>query len=149
MRVDPRYSRVSRMLSAVEIPRLSNGGIALCHHCQRWCYFKKGFLPALVDDLRKQAAKMEIGSSLQEWPIACPACGHSAFYEIKTRGLRKCKSCGKQYSRSSQTKFAYSKLSPDVRRKLINSLKVMSIGDAARECGVTYRTAWRYKGLDE
>jgi hypothetical protein len=48
MRTDPRYTRVRSMLTHEAVPRLANGGIALCHVCQRQVYFAGGFIELLV-----------------------------------------------------------------------------------------------------
>lgn len=44
------------MITAPEVPRLANGGLALCHHCQRAVYFAGGFVDLLVEDVRRAAA---------------------------------------------------------------------------------------------
>jgi hypothetical protein len=43
------------MLTAPEVPRTANGGIALCHYCQRSTYFADGFLRLLARDLERMA----------------------------------------------------------------------------------------------
>lgn len=47
--------RTREMITAPEVPRTAWGGIALCHFCQRWAYFKGGFLLLLADDLQRMA----------------------------------------------------------------------------------------------
>lgn len=44
MRMNPRYTRTRNMITAPEVPRLANGGVALCHLCQRNVYFAGGFI---------------------------------------------------------------------------------------------------------
>ena len=56
MRTDPRYTRVRAMLTAPEVPRHGNGGILLCHLCQRWVYFRGGLLELLTRTLEREAA---------------------------------------------------------------------------------------------
>lgn len=55
MRTHPKYDRVRAMLVSEEVPRTPDGGIQLCHLCQRALYFAGGFLPLLVKDLRRAA----------------------------------------------------------------------------------------------
>jgi hypothetical protein len=55
MRTDPRYTRVITMLTCDDVPRLQNGGIALCRYCQRSVYFANGFLRLLARDVGRMA----------------------------------------------------------------------------------------------
>lgn len=55
MRTDPRYTRVRTMLTDVSVPRTANGGIRLCHLCQRRVYFANGFLPFLIRLVKRHA----------------------------------------------------------------------------------------------
>lgn len=55
MRFDTRYKRVYQMLTAPEVPRLRNGGIALCHTCQRNVYWRGGFLQLLAREVKREA----------------------------------------------------------------------------------------------
>lgn len=48
MRTDPRYTRATALITDEAIPRLTTGGIALCHSCQRAIYFTNGFLNYLI-----------------------------------------------------------------------------------------------------
>lgn len=43
------------MLTEPEVPRHRDGGIALCHHCQRNVYFDGGFLSHLAKVVRREA----------------------------------------------------------------------------------------------
>lgn len=43
------------MITAPEIPRLDNGGVALCHLCQRRVYFAGGFLRLLAGQVEQMA----------------------------------------------------------------------------------------------
>jgi hypothetical protein len=43
------------MITAPDVPRLTGGGIALCHTCQRSVYFAGGFLQLLIQDLKREA----------------------------------------------------------------------------------------------
>lgn len=45
------------MLTDEAVTRRPNGGIALCHACQRQVYFKGGFLKLLVGKLRQNASR--------------------------------------------------------------------------------------------
>lgn len=51
MRYHTSYTRVLNMITAPEIPRLKNGGVALCHFCQREVYWAKGFLRLLAQNV--------------------------------------------------------------------------------------------------
>lgn len=55
MRTDPRYNRIRTMLTAPEVPRLSNGGIGLCHRCQRDVYWRGGFIALLASKVKRAA----------------------------------------------------------------------------------------------
>ena len=55
MRTNSRFTRTRNMLNDEAIPRLTTGGIALCHICQRSVYFSGGFLKLLVKVLRREA----------------------------------------------------------------------------------------------
>lgn len=43
------------MITDEVIPRLENGGIALCHICQRQLWFAGSFLGMVADDLKRMA----------------------------------------------------------------------------------------------
>jgi hypothetical protein len=45
------------MITAPEIPRLNNGGVALCHTCQRRVYFAGGFLELMASQLEQIAQR--------------------------------------------------------------------------------------------
>lgn len=51
----PCYTRTRDMITAPEVPRLDNGGVALCHFCQRDVYFANGFLSLLQRNLERLA----------------------------------------------------------------------------------------------
>lgn len=56
MRHDKRYWRVHNLITAPEIPRMADGeGVRLCHNCQRWLSFFRGFIPLLLRDLAMAA----------------------------------------------------------------------------------------------
>lgn len=46
--MNPRYTRTRDMITAPEVPRMENGGVALCHFCQRDVYFADGFMNLLI-----------------------------------------------------------------------------------------------------
>jgi hypothetical protein len=46
-----RSPKTRAMVTAPEVPRFENGGIALCHICQRWTYFAGGFLKLMIEAL--------------------------------------------------------------------------------------------------
>lgn len=47
--------RTREMIEAPEVPRMKNGNIALCHHCQRRVYFAGGFTDLLASHLQQIA----------------------------------------------------------------------------------------------
>lgn len=55
MRYDRRYTRTLNMITAPEIPRLPNGGVALCHVCQRVVFFAGGFMELLILAVEREA----------------------------------------------------------------------------------------------
>lgn len=128
------------MLTAPEVPRLANGGIALCHTCQRRVYFRNGFLPLLAQTVNREAKTyrarragdgLDIGAlaarandNLSEdaayeafvaarWPDGeprCPYCATDRTQSISTRRMWRCKGCSKQFSVTTGTVFAGRKL---------------------------------------
>ena len=144
MRTNPRYTRVRDMINHPSVPRLSNGGVALCHLCQRAVYFANGFLLLLTQDLSREAQAKIIADR----KIACPRCGYGSFYVIKSRGKLKCKKCARQFSKKSTGNDRGSKLSDAKKVELLKAFETMSVHQAAVACGVQYRTAWRLKNLE-
>lgn len=144
MRMDPRYTRVRKLLTAPEVPRFSGGGIALCHACQRQVYWSKGLLPLLAEDLRKNATKALVNGSQDN----CLKCGHGTFYEITSRNRRKCRQCGHQRNTAGLSRPASAKMSDEKRAALMEALGVMSIRQAAIKVGVNYHTAWRHAKME-
>lgn len=55
MRTDPRYTRVRALITDEAIPRFKDGGIALCHVCQREVYWRGGFLELLIKQVERLA----------------------------------------------------------------------------------------------
>lgn len=76
MRTDRRYQRAKEIVTDPLVPRLNNGGIALCHHCQRACFFaagpppnNRGFLKYLVKRVHIEShpkAKAGISKLIEE-----------------------------------------------------------------------------------
>ena len=76
----------------------------------------------------------------------CPKCGSLRWSWIKTRNQYSCTDCGRRYSKTSGTVFAYRKLKI---RKILHALAMFqnkpfaqSAPDLANEIGVSYKTAW-------
>lgn len=143
MRTNPKFSRVRSMILAPEVPRLDNGGVALCHGCQRSAYFAGGFLLLMAKDLSREADLIHLSGSKPR----CPRCGDERAYRITTRKKLKCVGCGKQYSEKSITPDRCSKLPDQKKAELLKAFKTMSVHSAAQKCGVQYRTAWRLSKL--
>lgn len=62
MRTDKRYDRARQIVTDPLIPRLWDGSIALCHLCQRACFFaagpppnNRGYVRLLIRDLEHLA----------------------------------------------------------------------------------------------
>ena len=102
----------------------------------------------LTEDDARAAFKAWRFSKNDGEPI-CEACGLDAIYEYKTRvGVFKCKACGKQFSLTSGTPFAYKKLP---YRKLMYLLTLMAQGKRGvsansvfEDVGVQYKTAFAW-----
>jgi hypothetical protein len=50
-----RSQRTRDMITSPDVPRLANGGVALCHLCQRAVFFANGFLSYLQRALEHKA----------------------------------------------------------------------------------------------
>lgn len=150
MRMDPRYNRVKSMLSVDEIPKHSNGGIGLCHACQRAVFFSNGYLRLLIKDLKNLANAHHI-KAMQGGVVVCPRCGSDERYEkqLKTRIKYTCKQCKSDYTRHSSSEFASPKITEQKRNDLFEALKTKSVRQAAKDSGVSYKTAHRMKGFQD
>lgn len=143
MRTNPKYTRVRDMITHSSVPRLPNGGIALCHLCQRAVYFANGFLLLLTQDLSRAAQSKMVSSR----KTVCPRCGHDKFYVLKSRKKMICKNCARHFSKKSIGDHRCSKLSDEKKMALLEAFKTMTINQAAAACGVQYKTAWRLKKM--
>jgi hypothetical protein len=56
MRMHPSYTRVRDMITHEAVPRLPNGGVALCQTCQRDIYWVGGFLELLIKRIERMAS---------------------------------------------------------------------------------------------
>lgn len=102
MRTDPRYTRTRDMLLEDAVPRLANGGIALCHLCQRSVYFAGGFLQAVLR--RLESVAMHTCP-----PGKCPRCGEARLYYIQRHSRVRCKECRNEWSANKGTERAGAK----------------------------------------
>lgn len=102
MRTDQRYTRTRDMLLHDDVPRLANGGIALCHICQRSVYFAGGFLQAVLRSLEAIAIRTTP-------PGKCPRCGGAKHYYIKRHSRIRCKECRNEWSATKATERASAK----------------------------------------
>lgn len=148
MRMNPRFDRVKKMLTADEVPKFENGDIALCHFCQRSVHLADGYLKLLIRDLKNQA-NLAHSNNMKCGILTCPRCGSDERYEkdLATRVKYTCSDCGHDYTSSSATMFSSPKMPMDKRNKLIKTLKTKSIRQASIDCGVSYKTAYRMKYL--
>jgi transposase-like protein len=102
MRTDPRYTRTRDMLLDEAVPRLANGGIALCHLCQRSVYFAGGFLQAVLRSLEAIAMRTRPSGG-------CPRCGAAKLYFIKRHSRVRCSECRNEWSPTKGTERANAK----------------------------------------
>lgn len=72
MRTDKRYTRAKEIVTDPLVPRLENGGIALCHMCQRSCFFaagappnNRGFMRYLIKRVRLESGRSNISAGLR------------------------------------------------------------------------------------
>lgn len=76
----------------------------------------------------------------------CPCCGSLKHYDLSTRDVWKCKSCGKQFSVTSGTLFANHKLPLKTYLLAIaifsNEVKGVSALKLSRELNIQYKTAF-------
>lgn len=154
MRTDPRYSRVRDMLRDPAVPRRKSApafpgsdNIALCHACQRWVYWRGGFVDLLVKDVQQTA--QAVNSLNRGDRPACPKCGTPEPYFLSTRKIYKCrnKDCYHQYSIRSFTDLRAYKIPPETQDALLEDAANtdMSAKALADKHGVTEKTAWTYK----
>ena len=99
----------------------------------------------MSDDDAREAFKCIRWAETKGEPY-CPKCGCFALYTYKTRHLWECKSCGYQFSVTSQTIFAGRKLA--IRDYLlaiaifVNGAKGYSALQLSRDLDVQYKTAY-------
>lgn len=78
----------------------------------------------------------------------CPKCGSGDCYVSKTRRKLRCKACGADYSTTSGTPFASTKLSDQKRTLLTDTITLnptMPSQKIADLCGTSQKTAWLWK----
>lgn len=102
MRTNRRYTRVRSILTDDAVPRLANGGIALCHGCQRAVYFAGGFLTVLMK-------RLEYGIKAYRPEGTCARCGSTKLYFIQTRNITRCTSCRLEWTANKGTARASGK----------------------------------------
>lgn len=57
MRYDSRYTRVLSIITDEAVPRLPNGGVALCKWCQRKITFAGGLIEHLIRTVERLALR--------------------------------------------------------------------------------------------
>lgn len=102
MRTDKRYTRTRAMLTDEAVPRRLDGGIALCHRCQRSVYFAGGFLKLLLTKLDHTIRETKPKG-------CCPACGAQKIYFIQRYERLRCRECRKEWSPNKGTARASGK----------------------------------------
>jgi hypothetical protein len=141
MRTDPRYNRVRGILSADDVPRLANGGVALCHLHQRATAFAGSFNQYLIRWIKITAGGNDVLAQPGKAPDSCPRCGWHQRYEIKTRNKYKCSRCHHHYSPYSASRFASLKIPPETLQAIIEGLSNdESCRSIAKRVGVTINT---------
>ena len=90
------------MLTDDAVPRLDNGGIALCHKCQRAVYFAGGFLALVLQSLENQIKQTRPAGT-------CPRCGATKLYFIKRYSRTRCGACHYEWSPTTGTAYAHAK----------------------------------------
>lgn len=124
MRMHPRYTRVRSIVTADDVPRLSNGGVALCHVHQRSVAFAGSLTEYLVKHLRMSAMNGFIGevivSALRE---TCPRCGSASRWADSYKRF-KCKSCLHKYTATSSGALHSLKMPPDKMQAIINRIRL-------------------------
>jgi ribosomal protein S27AE len=94
------------MLLDEAVPRLSSGGIALCHFCQRDVYFAGGFLNLAV-------RKIEYLAQHTKPKGFCPRCGATKLYMISRGSRLRCGECRHEFSPRKATARASGKKPDD------------------------------------
>lgn|GEM_PF-2697619 len=109
----------------------------------------RNFAPVDIMTMPKKQLKklwLRFAFPLTDGKPYCPKCGSLRCTKIKTRKQYNCTDCGRRYSNTSGTIFAYRKLT--IRKILFAVAKFqsqqfgLSAGDFAEEVGISYRTAW-------
>jgi len=90
------------MLLDDAVPRLSNGGIALCHICQRMVYHANGFLALVIRTLESAAMHTKPAGH-------CPRCASAKLYLIARHCRIRCADCRHEWSGNKGTERASAK----------------------------------------
>lgn len=110
--------------------------------------FQKGM--SLMEFLAKYGTESQCREALKHWRwpngFACPRCGHTVGYSLRTRAVVQCGRCRKQTSLTANTLFHCTKLSlPQwfLALYLISQTKTgISTVELSRHLGVQQNTAW-------
>lgn len=94
--MNPRYTRTRDMILDDAVPRLSSGGVALCHICQRSVYFAGGFVQLLQKHLERLALRTKP-------PGHCPRCSSTKLYFVRRDGRNRCGACRHEWSKNNGT----------------------------------------------
>lgn len=79
---------------------------------------------------------------------SCPKCGSIERYILRRGKIYRCKSCGFDYSATSGTRFASSKLTAEKQVALTEAIRkfpTLSAQKIASIAGVSLKTAWLWK----
>lgn len=114
-----------------------------------WASAYRNFAPVDIMTMpKKKLTKLwlRFAFPLTDGKPYCPKCGSLRCTKIKTRKQYNCTDCGRRYSNTSGTIFAYRKLT--IRKILFALAEFQDEEDAlpanslARKIGVSYKTAW-------
>lgn len=137
MRTNPRFTRARDLVLDPATPRRDDGGLAICHLCQRGIFFAGGLIPFL----QKRIKRLAIEAACKRGSQTCPECGGSSFYHITTRNLLKCISCAHQFPNGKMRKAA--KITDAKYAEVRAAILATNAYQASMACGVSYKTAWQ------
>lgn len=125
MRTHPHFPRVRNIITAEDVPRLPNGGIALCHVHQRSTANAGSFNEYLIKRIKIEAAggHINVPKLFRSFTDGCPKCGNTDRYYVTTRKRWKCKDCGHAYTETSGTLLNGIKMEKERMLELIAAIR--------------------------
>lgn len=135
------------MLTAPEVPRLSDGRLKLCHDCQRQSVTHRGFMLFLR---QRVVLETQIHRGRSTSNSTCPYCGSPDRTRMKRRSNSNierwtCRACLRTYTDISNTEFRNTKLAPKLMKKMSEMFAAGATPNkVVLELGICHHTARRW-----